>query len=602
MAGTNIGKAYVQIVPSAQGIKGSITNALGDEPASAGKTGGMKLATALKSVIVAAGIGKAISASITAGADLQQSLGGIETLFKDSAGRMKEYASQSFQTAGVSANKYMETVTSFSAAMISSLGGDTRKAADLSNQAMIDMSDNANKMGTDMESIMMTYQSLSRGNYAMLDNLKLGYSGTRSEMQRLLADAEKLTGKKFDISNFADVTEAIHAIQVEMGIAGTTALEAKTTFTGSFNSMKAAANDLLGAISLGMDVSVPMQNLIQTASTFFFGNFLPMLGNIVASVPQAVITAIQTAVPILGEQIGVMFTNMATFMTTQFPQMIQKGKEAIDNFVNGFVNNFPAFINSITQMITQGIAWFMQNLPQFISQGADLVTHLITGISKMLPTFITGIFNLIVQAIATFGQNMPQFLRQGYQILANVVTGLLNAVPQLIGSIPGILINAAQTFMSYDWLSIGTNIISGIVNGIVGAGGRIASSLMNVAKNAFDSVLSFLGIKSPSRLFRDKIGKMIPAGIAVGIEADNTLPKQIKAMAERTIADAQVNFSNMDVVTRTKFDLPTDFKNESNSNVTTNQTVNQTIIAPKVLKPSEAAQEAKNALWRLKFV
>ena len=212
--GTELAKAYVQIIPSAQGIKGKITEALGGEAEGAGKSAGLKIAGAIKAAIVAAGIGKVVKDALNEGAALQQSIGGVETLFKESADVVRKYANEAYETAGLSANAYMEQVTSFSASLLQSLGGDTRQAADAANQAIIDMSDNANKMGTDISSIQNAYQGFAKANYTMLDNLKLGYGGTKEEMERLLADAQKLTGIKYDIGNLNDVYGAIHAIQI----------------------------------------------------------------------------------------------------------------------------------------------------------------------------------------------------------------------------------------------------------------------------------------------------------------------------------------------------------------------------------------------------
>lgn len=283
---TELGKAYVQIIPSAKGISGMIQKEMGGEVASAGVSAGESLGSkmmgAVSGIIAAAGIGKAIGASINEGAALQQSLGGVETLFKDSADKVKGFANEAYKTTGLSANAYMENVTGFSASLLQSLGGDTDKAAETANMAMIDMSDNANKMGTSMESIQLAYQGFAKQNYTMLDNLKLGYGGTKQEMQRLLADAEKLTGVKYDINNLSDVYSAIHAIQENLDITGTTAREAATTFTGSFESMKAAAQNVLGKIAIGENVTPALQSLLETTKTFLFGNFLPMIGNILS--------------------------------------------------------------------------------------------------------------------------------------------------------------------------------------------------------------------------------------------------------------------------------------------------------------------------------
>lgn len=272
-----LGQAFVQIMPSAKGISGSITKQLSGEADAAGTSAGSliggKLVAAIGGIIAAAKIGelitKGISASLSEGAALQQSLGGVETLFKGSADKVKQYANEAYKTAGLSANDYMENVTSFSASLLQSMGGDTEKAADKANMAMVDMSDNANKMGTNMGDIQNAYQGFAKQNYTMLDNLKLGYGGTKTEMERLLADATKLTGVKYDINNLSDVYTAIHAVQEELGITGTTAKEASETFSGSFAAMKAAFSNVLGKLSLGEDIIPSLQALAQTTSTFF---------------------------------------------------------------------------------------------------------------------------------------------------------------------------------------------------------------------------------------------------------------------------------------------------------------------------------------------
>ncbi|TGD24342.1 hypothetical protein EGT49_03540 [Companilactobacillus suantsaicola] len=288
---TELGKAYVQIVPSAKGISGAIGDELDPEATAAGESAGSKMSLGIKATLMAgaAAIGaaatKAIGASISEGAKLQQSLGGVETLFKKSAGKVKKYADVAYKTAGMSANDYMENVTSFSASLLQSLGGNTGKAAKVANMAMIDMSDNANKFGSNMGDIQNAYQGFAKQNYTMLDNLKLGYGGTKTEMQRLLKDATKLTGVKYDINNLSDVYKAVHAIQENLDITGTTAKEAASTFSGSFDSMKAAAQNLLGKLALGQDIQPSLEALGETTYNFFVNNFLPMIGNILKGIP-----------------------------------------------------------------------------------------------------------------------------------------------------------------------------------------------------------------------------------------------------------------------------------------------------------------------------
>lgn len=288
---TNLGKAYVQIMPSAKGISGMISKELNGEVTSAGQQAGNSLMSTIKNAIIAAGIGKLFATSLLEGGKLQQSLGGVETLFKNNAETVKQYANEAYKTTGLSANAYMENVTGFSASLLQSLGGDTAKAAKIANMAMVDMADNSNKMGTSMEAIQNAYQGFAKQNYTMLDNLKLGYGGTKKEMERLLADAQKLTGVKYDINNLADVYEAIHVIQKELDITGTTAKEAATTLQGSFASMKASFLNLLGKLSLGQDIKPSLEALAKTTTTFLVGNFLPMIGNILKGLPTLIIGA-----------------------------------------------------------------------------------------------------------------------------------------------------------------------------------------------------------------------------------------------------------------------------------------------------------------------
>lgn len=298
---TELGQAYVQIIPSAKGISGSIRNQLDPEASAAGESAGnniaSKLVSIVKGVIATAAIGKFFGASLVEGADLQQSLGGIETLFKGSADKVKKYADEAYKTTGLSANDYMESVTSFSASLLQSMGGDTEKAADKANMAMVDMSDNANKMGTNMGDIQNAYMGFAKQNYTMLDNLKLGYGGTKTEMERLLADATKLTGVKYDISNLGDVYDAIHAVQEELDITGTTAKESAETFSGSLASMKSSFSNVLGKLALGQDIKPSLEALAETTSTFIVGNFIPMVGNILKALPGAIVTFIKAAIP-----------------------------------------------------------------------------------------------------------------------------------------------------------------------------------------------------------------------------------------------------------------------------------------------------------------
>ena len=300
-----VASAYVQIVPSAQGIKGSITSALGGEADSAGSKLGSMLSTGIKAAVAAgvAGLGAIVGGALTEGGTLQQSIGGVETLFGDSASRVISAAENAYRTAGVSANSYMEQVTSFSATLLQGLGGDTEAAAGYADKAIVQMADNANKMGTSMESIQYAYQGFAKDNYTMLDNLKLGYGGTQSEMARLindsgvLGDSVKVTAETVKDVPFSSIIDAIQVIQDNLGITGTTAKEAATTLTGSFASVKAALSNVLAGLALGQDLGPALNGLASTLATFLTGNLIPAIYNILSALPSALVTFITALGP-----------------------------------------------------------------------------------------------------------------------------------------------------------------------------------------------------------------------------------------------------------------------------------------------------------------
>lgn len=544
---SDLGTAYVQIVPSAKGISGKITEALGGEAESAGqKTGesfSAKFGSVVKKAIVALGIGKLIGEAINQGGQLQQSLGGVETLFKDSSDKVKEYASMAFQTTGLSANEYMQNVTGFSASLLQSLGGDTSKAADIADMAMQDMSDNANKMGTSMDSITAAYQGFARQQYTLLDNLKLGYGGTKEEMQRLLADAEAITGVHYDISNLSDVYEAIHVIQGELGITGTTALEASKTLEGSFNAMKAAFTDLLGQMAMGADISTALSNLTTTVSTYLFGNLLPMVGQVLQNIPTMIVGVVQGIAQHTDEIINAgvnLVVGLVTGIITAIPQLITAvnqlatsiwqtitttdwvalGQSVLQNIDTGVIDSIPSIIGTIGDMLVTLIDTIMQNLPQFWEKGSELIVQMISGITNRLPQIASAIGEVLANLIRTIVSNLPQFMAKGIEVAVNIAKGLIQAIPTVLSSIGSIISQAASAFMSFDWWSIGSNIISGIVNGIWSLAGAIGDALMSIARSAWASIKSFFGISSPSKLMRDTIGKFIPMGMAEGIEGN----------------------------------------------------------------------------------
>lgn len=441
---TELGKAYVQIIPSAKGISGMIQKEMGGEVASAGVSAGESLGSkmmgAVSGVIAAAGIGKAIGASINEGAALQQSLGGVETLFKDSADKVKGFANEAYKTTGLSANAYMENVTGFSASLLQSLGGDTDKAAETANMAMIDMSDNANKMGTSMESIQLAYQGFAKQNYTMLDNLKLGYGGTKQEMQRLLADAEKLTGVKYDINNLSDVYSAIHTIQENLDITGTTAREAATTFTGSFESMKSAAQNVLGKLSLGEDIQPALQALMETTSTFLFGNLIPMIGNILKQIPILILGGIKGVFSgIFGEGLGSIMGSIVTALGSAFLAF-----KAFST-VSGLLSGIPAVLTTIKTAVT-GLFTVMSANPIGIAIAA------IAGLTAGLVYFFTQ-----TETGRQIWSSFVAWIKQAWQGIADFFVNLWSGISEGASTLwDGVVTawNTVVTFFSDLWVRI----------------------------------------------------------------------------------------------------------------------------------------------------
>lgn len=584
-----LGKAYVQIVPSADGISGSITNLLGGETAKAGKEAGNSFAKNLISVakgaIAAAGIGKLLSASLNAGGALQQSFGGIETLYGDAADAAKKYA-QEAASAGISANTYAEQAVSFGASLKQAFGGDTAAAAEAANNAIMAMADNSAKFGTDITSVQAAYQGFAKQNYTMLDNLKLGYGGTRSEMERLLVDAEALTGVHYDIDNLGDVYSAIGAIQENLGVAGVAAQEAQTTFTGSFGAMQASAENFLASLSLGTGVQESMAALLESTSTFVFGNLLPMIGNILTALPQALVTAITTGVPLvvqslsdltsqavsavssvdwigLGEEVlttlndGILakipdiLTSMADMVTdlsgnlqASMPEFLERGGEFLSNMITGILGKLPDILGGLMSVVTALIGLLMDNLPQFLAKGWEITLGIMKGIWDKLPDIVGKVFQLLGELITTIVNKLPDFIQQGVELVGSIIDGIGDAIPDILETMTDMAKQAIDAVKEIDWLDLGVQIINGIVDGIKSIGDLIGSTLQNLAKGAWEGLKDFFGVASPSKLMRDTVGKMLPLGIAEGINAEaGAVTDAMEEMASETALGAQADFS-----------------------------------------------------------
>lgn len=456
--GNTLATAYIQLIPSFEGAEGTIKQQLGAETDGAGEAIGESLASRIKKAILAAGIGKAVVSTIKTaigeGAALEQSIGGIETLFKDSADTMTAYAKEAYMTAGLSANEYMEQATSFAAGLIASTGGNTAEAAEVANMALIDMSDNANKMGSDMESLQNAYQGFAKQNYTMLDNLKLGYGGTKEEMARLLEDAEKLSGVHYDIDNLADVYNAIHVIQESLDITGTTSKEAAETFSGSFAAMKAAAQNLMGYMTnknLWMDVLPAVQQLVEAAGTFLFDNAIPMLSNFVLFIP----TALSYAIDMIVERIR------------------GAGMEGVKEFLNDFIINTETLLFSVGELVATVAAWIWEHRGEFLEVGKACIQSFVDGIAQniALPDEVyQKLPGMLEGAIKAFG-----FLKLG-SMISKTITPIIDMFGES-GIIGKILKPLGAAFTSAGGGFAGLKAALGTVIGPIGIIGAAVAAL-----------------------------------------------------------------------------------------------------------------------------
>lgn len=516
---SDVATAYVQIVPSARGISGGIEQVLGGDAAvsSAGASIGGKLAGAIKAAITTAGLGAALGKTLTEGAALEQSIGGVETLFKGSASQVTAAADQAFRTAGVSANNYMEQVTSFSATLLQGLGGDAAAAAGYADKAIVQMSDNANKMGTDMSAIQYAYQGFAKDNYTMLDNLKLGYGGTQSEMARLindsgvLGDSVKVTADTVKDVPFSSIIDAIGVIQDNLGITGTTAEEAATTLSGSFTSMQAAASNVMANLTLGHDVGPALQGLAQTVTTFLAGNLLPAIGNILSALVL---------------------------------QVIPVGTQMLQSLGAGLAQGVPNFLAQALPMVLQFTETLRTNFGNIVDAGIDLLLNLAQGIANGLPTLIEYVPQIVTNIAGLINDNAPKLLAAGLHIIVTLGLGLIQAIPTLIANIPQIIQAVVSVFTAFNWISLGSNIITMLKNGItsmVSAVQSAGTSIFDAVKNAIANLpatLQSLGsnaITSMANGLKSMLGSVLSAarGILTGIVGIiKGLPGQLWSLAK----------------------------------------------------------------------
>jgi phage-related protein len=598
---------YAKITLDTSGYENGLDNASGKASGFADKLKS-GLATSAKvgaAALTAAATGMAAltKASIDQYAEYEQLVGGVDTLFKTASDKVQEYAANAYKTAGMSANEYMDTVTSFSASLLQSLGGDTEKAAQKADQAITDMADNANKMGTGMEMIQNAYQGFAKQNYTMLDNLKLGYGGTKEEMERLLADAEKLSGQKFDISSYSDIVDAIHVVQTEMGITGTTAKEAASTIQGSvIDAAKSAWSNLITGIAVdNADLDTLIGNFVSSVETAA-GNIIPRVSVILGGISQLVTSASTTIIPMV---ITTITDNLPALLQAAVALVGALGQGIIDSLpaitqaaidilfflANGLIENLPTLIDGIVQVtltivqmltspdfltqlietaillimtLAQGLidaipqliaavpmiignllAAIIVELPNIIQMGIDLLFALIDGIIKCIPELVAAVPTLIIAFVNGIVNNLDKIILAAPQIIVSLITGIIGAIPELIAAVPRVIAAIADTIRNYDWGGIGRNIVQGLKDGIAGMWDNIKDWFNEKVNSLVGGVKRILGIHSPSKVFAG-IGGFMAEGLGEGFSDEfaavkNDIEGSMNFDAGTITADANIS-------------------------------------------------------------
>lgn len=463
-------------------------------------------------------------------AEQEQLIGGVDTLFKESSKQVQQYANEAYKTAGLSANEYMETVTSFSASLLQSLGGDTAKAAAYADRAVTDMSDNANKMGTNMASIQDAYQGFAKQNYTMLDNLKLGYGGTKTEMERLIADASAMTAEQEKLNvavdagdlSFGNIVNAISVMQEHLGIAGTTAEEAKKTVEGSAKAMKSAWQNLVtGMANENLDLSALIDNFVESIQTFLDDNLIPRIQTMLPRMVEA-----------LTQLIGAMTPYIAPALQMLLPVIVQ----GISALVSGIVQALPAVVSAISDVIPMIVDQLVVLLPQITASGVEIISALVSGIGENLPALIPAAVDAIIEVASTLVANVDKIILASGDLMAGLIRGLIEALPRVLYRLPEIIIAITSGLLKGvgSMVDVGAQMVRGLFEGIRNAGTWLYNKLRGWVSDVLGWVKRLFGIHSPSKAFADEIGKFIPPGITVGVK--EAMPRALRDMGQELSA------------------------------------------------------------------
>lgn len=552
-SGIDIGKAYVRIEPTAKGIGNKIENVLNQETNGVGASVGSKLASGIGTGLkvaggaIAAGVAAASAAVVSLGkeavssfANYEQLAGGVEKLYGTAADKIKSYADEAYKTSGMSANAYMETATSFSAALINSLGGDVDKAADMTDLAMRAMSDNVNVFGSDMESVQNAYMGFSKGTFTMLDNLKLGYGGTKQEMERLIADANEYRasiGETADLSidSFADIVQAIQSVQEAQNIAETTNKEAMSTIEGSATATKAAWENVITAIGRGEGLKEALDAL--TSSIFGEKEGEGLLNQIIPriqTVMEGIGEFVSTAAPFISDKLPALVNSI-------LPSLLTAASSLVTSLGEGILSALPTIIPIATQVLMELVHAFIGALPEIINVGVQVIGELISGIADALPELIPAAVDAILTIVDGLIDNIDLLIDAAIKLITGLATGLVKAIPVLvekapiiieklvigiIGAIPKLVLAAGQLITNFAQAlnniaprlqQVGQNLVTGLKNGIINAWNGLVSKVKDMANNLVSSVKDVFRISSPSKVF-EQIGDYCVQGFDDGFD------------------------------------------------------------------------------------
>lgn len=585
---------YIKGLDEAKGAANNFGSKVTSLLGSAAKVGFASLTAA--AAAATAGIIALTKKGVESYATYEQMVGGIETLFGAQSMTLEEYANSvgqsvdavrgkyntlmeaqttamenadnAYKTAGMSANKYMETITSFAAALKQSTS-DEVEAAKVADVAIQDMSDNVSKMGSNMQSVQDAYQGFAKQNYTMLDNLKLGYGGTKTEMERLLADAEKLSGIHYDINNLSDVFNAIHVIQQELGITGTTAKEAMYTIEGSANMTKAAWENVMIAIGKGEGISEAMDNLMvaifgDESGGGLLNNVIPRIKTVMEGIGQFV----SGAAPIISEKIPELIdailptlisstASLVMALAESLPGVIQSlfvsiGSTIKEAFTSSFGNiTGQDVLDAINGVLDKIDAAIKNSIPKITESGSEISTNIMQGIIDNAPSIISAINDILVHILYIIASNLPNIVMAGIKITGQLALGLVNAIPQIVKGVLQIIKNMGSSFMKYNWASIGINIVAGIARGIANSVSVALRAVKSLGDRIMSKVKSIFGIHSPSTVFRDKVGKMLALGLGIGME-DNAPVSQAYNMVRGVMDSAGKAVDNIDIPIHTE--------------------------------------------------